>query len=149
MICTSAISDYDSEIWWKNQKQFRNKLQKLQNNALRKILEAFRTSSSAAMKNEANLQSINIRLNQKNQKLTLKMLKMKKNHSFRLKISNFSLKNWNETLNDQSTKFFEWNQNDVYATQLIRIMNSISKFITDEYLIEEKHRRETSEKKRV
>jgi hypothetical protein len=66
------------------------------------------------------------------------MLKIKKNHSFRLKIPNFSLKNWNETLNDQSTKFSEWNQDEVYATQLIRIMNSILKFITDEYLIEEK-----------
>jgi hypothetical protein len=66
IICTSAISDYDFEIWWKNQKQFRNKLQKLQNIALRKILEAFRISSIAAMKIEANLKSINICLDQKN-----------------------------------------------------------------------------------
>ncbi len=62
MTCISAISDYDSEIWWKNQKQFQNKLQKLQNVALRKILEAFRTSSIAAMKIEANILLINIRL---------------------------------------------------------------------------------------
>jgi hypothetical protein len=26
MTCTSAISNYESKIWWKNQKQFRNKL---------------------------------------------------------------------------------------------------------------------------
>ncbi len=62
---------------------------------------------------------------------------MKKNHSTRLKTSNFSLENWNEMLNEQSREFSEWNQNDSHATQLIKIMHSISKFITDEYLIEE------------
>jgi hypothetical protein len=137
MTCTSAISNYGSEIWWKNQRQFRNKLQKLQNAALKKILEAFRISSIVVMKIEANLKSINIRLDQKNQKLGLKMLKMKKNHSTKLKISNFSLENWNETRNDQSNEFSEWNQDELHATQLIKIMHSISRFITDEYLIEE------------
>jgi hypothetical protein len=116
MTCTSAISDYDSEIWWKNQKQFRNKLQKLQNVALRKILEAFRISSVNVMKIEANLKSIDIRLDQKNQKLDLRMLKMKDNHSIRLKISNFSLENWNEMLNEQSRDYSEWNQDELYAT---------------------------------
>jgi hypothetical protein len=137
MTCISAISDYDSEIWWKNQKQFRNKLQKLQNAALRKILEAFRISSIVVMKIKANLKSINIWLDQKNQKLELRMLKMKKNHLIRLKISNFSLKNWNETLNKQSREFSDWNQDELHATQLIITMHSIFKFITDEYLIEE------------
>jgi hypothetical protein len=87
--CISAISNYDSEIWWKNQKQLRNKLQKLQNATLRKILEAFRISSIVVMKIETNLKLINIRLNQKNQKLELRMLKMKKNFSIKLK--NFEL----------------------------------------------------------
>jgi hypothetical protein len=61
----------------------------LQNDALRKILEAFQISSIAAMKIEANIKSINIRLDQKNQKLALRMLKMNKNHSTRLKICEF------------------------------------------------------------
>jgi ribonuclease HI len=137
MTCINAISDYDSEIWWKNQKQFRNKLQKLQNAALRKILEAFRISSIVVMKIETNLKLINIRLDQKNQKLELRMLKMKKNHSIRLKIWNFSLKNWNETLNEQSREFSDWNQDELHATQLIKTMHSIFKFITNEYSIEE------------
>ncbi len=78
-----------------------------------------------------------MKLNQKNQKLDLRMLKMKKNYSIRLKISSFSLENWNETLNKQSRKFSEWNQDELYITQLIKTMHSISKFITNEYLIEE------------
>jgi hypothetical protein len=61
---------------------------------------------------------------------------MKKNHSIRQKISNFSLKNWNETLNKQSKEFSEWNQDESHATQLIKTMNSILKFITNEYFIE-------------
>jgi hypothetical protein len=65
------------------------------------------------------------------------MLKMSKNHSTRLKVSNFSLENWNEVLNEQSTKFFEWNQSDIHATQLIKVIHSISRFIVDEYLIGE------------
>jgi hypothetical protein len=121
----------------KNQKQFRNKLQKLQNAALKTILEAFRISLIVVKKIEENLKSINIRLNQKNQKLDLKMLKMKKNHSTRLKISNFSLENWNETRNNQWNKYSESNQNELHATQLIKIIHSISRFITDEYLIKE------------
>jgi hypothetical protein len=71
----------------KKQKQFQNKLQKLQNSALRKILEAFRISSIAAMKIETNIKSINIRFDQKNQELGLRMLKMHKNHSTKLKLS--------------------------------------------------------------
>jgi hypothetical protein len=59
------------------------------------------------MKIKANIKSVNIRLDQKNQKLRLRMMKMKKNHSIRLKISNFSLENWNETLKDQSAGFSE------------------------------------------
>jgi ribonuclease HI len=65
------------------------------------------------------------------------MLKMSKNHSTRLKVSNFSLENWNGVLNEQSTEFFEWNQSDAHATQLTKVMHSISRFIIDEYLIEE------------
>jgi hypothetical protein len=61
---------------------------------------------------------------------------MHKNHSTRLKISSFSLKNWNEVLNDQSIEFVEWNQIDSHATQLTRVTHSVSRFIVDEYLIE-------------
>ncbi len=136
MTCTSAISNYDFEIWWKNQKQFQNKLQKLRNITLRKILEAFRISSIAAMKIEANLKSMNIRLDQKNQKLELKMLKMKRNHSIKQKISNFSLENWNEMRNKQSIEFSKWNQERLHVTQLIKIMHLISKFITNRLFVE-------------
>ena len=58
--CITAISDYDSEIWWNDQKSYAEKFQKLQNLRLRKILETFKTSSILTRKIEANIQPIKI-----------------------------------------------------------------------------------------
>ena len=74
--CITAISNYNSEIWWNDQKLYAQKFQKLQNLKLRKILKTFKTSSISIMKIEINIQSIKIRLNQKNQKLILRIMKL-------------------------------------------------------------------------
>ena len=72
-------------------------MQKLQNLALRKILKAFRTSPIAIMKIEANILSVEIRLNQKMQKLALRIMKMKKTHFTKLRTSSiFRLNQLNE-----------------------------------------------------
>ena len=84
--CITAISDYDFEIWWNDQKSYAQKFQKLQNLNLRKILEIFKTTSISIMKIEINIQSIKIRLNQKNQKLILQIMKLNQNHFIRLRI---------------------------------------------------------------
>ncbi|KAL1956585.1 hypothetical protein VTO42DRAFT_6994 [Malbranchea cinnamomea] len=47
--CVASIADYGVPIWWKQQKSYLDKFDKLQNQALRKILGAFRTSPVAAM----------------------------------------------------------------------------------------------------
>ncbi len=61
----TSISNYDVEIWWNNQKSYVNKYCKLQNAALRKILNAFRTSLIDAMQIEVEISSMKIWLNQK------------------------------------------------------------------------------------
>ena len=43
--CITAISDYDFEIWWNDQKSYTEKFQKLQKLKLRKIFKIFKTSS--------------------------------------------------------------------------------------------------------
>ena len=43
--CITAISDYDFEIWWNDQKSYAQKFQKLQNLKLRKILKTFKTEN--------------------------------------------------------------------------------------------------------
>ena len=83
--CITAISDYGSEIWWNDQKSYAEKFQKLQNLKLRKILKTFKTSSISIMEIEVNIQPIKIRLNQKNQKLALRIMKLDQRHSIRLK----------------------------------------------------------------
>ena len=93
-ICITAISDYDFEIWWNDQKSYAEKFQKLQNLKLRKILKIFKTSSISIMKIEINIQSIKIRLNQKNQKLILRIMKLNQNHFIRLKIFWNFLSEW-------------------------------------------------------
>ena len=92
--CITAISDYDFEIWWNDQKSYAQKFQKLQNLKLRKILKIFKTSSTSIMKIKVNIQSIKIRLNQKNQKLVLQIMKLNQNHFIRLKTF------WNFFLNE-------------------------------------------------
>ena len=83
--CITAISNYDFEIWWNDQKSYAKKFQKLQNLKLRKILKIFKTSSISVMKIEINIQSIKIRLNQKNQKLILQIMKLNQRHFIRFK----------------------------------------------------------------
>ena len=62
-------------------------MQKLQNTALYKILEVFRTSSAAAMKLKADIESVKIRLNKKCRKYTLRVITLSENHSVKQRTS--------------------------------------------------------------
>ena len=84
--CITAISDYDFEIWWNDQKSYAEKFQKLQNLKLQKILKIFKTSSISIMKIEINIQWIKIQLNQKNKKLILQIIKLNQRYLIQLKI---------------------------------------------------------------
>ena len=50
--CITSVADYEVSIWWNNQKFLLEKYQKLQNSALKKILEAFKISFYMTMKLE-------------------------------------------------------------------------------------------------
>ena len=63
--CVTSICDYGAEIWFKNQKQYIEQFQKLQNKAIRKILGVFRTSPISPMEIEANLAPPELRIRQK------------------------------------------------------------------------------------
>jgi hypothetical protein len=57
----TSIADYGVLIWWKGQKNLLKKYQKLQNNMLRKVLEAFKTSPIITMEIEASILPVRIR----------------------------------------------------------------------------------------
>ena len=61
--CVSSIADYGVPIWWNGQKGFLDKFQKLQNQALRKILGTFKTSPIRAMEVEASIAPPIVRIN--------------------------------------------------------------------------------------
>ena len=56
--CIVSITNYKVPVWWKNQQFLLDKFNKLQNSALREILEAFKTSSISIMEVEAVILSI-------------------------------------------------------------------------------------------
>ncbi len=106
----------------------------MQNVVLRTILEAFQTSSILFIKTLTNILLINILLDQKNQKLKLKMLKMSKNHSIRFKVSKLWIENKTETicwmnnkrdfLNKMKTTFMQRNRFKFYVqSQTLSRMN--------------------------
>jgi hypothetical protein len=61
LACITSIADYEVLIWWKGQKNLLERNQKLQNNMLRKVLEAFKTSLIAVMEIETSILSVRIR----------------------------------------------------------------------------------------
>lgn len=143
MSCIISISDYESEIWYKNQKSFEKRFQKLQNLAIRKILETFKTTPCESMKIKASLLSSKIRLFQKNQKYAIRIAKIEKHSSISKIVPNTFTQNFEhidqEEEKNQSNKFAKWNENSntkKHQTQLIRILNSISDIIDSRSIIE-------------
>jgi len=80
LACITSISDYGSQIWWNKQKKFENLLQNLQNSAIRKILRAFKSSPTSAMKLESAILSPAIRLNRANELYALRVTTLSENH---------------------------------------------------------------------
>ncbi len=83
LICITSISDYDVEIWWNNQKSYLVKFHKLQNAALRKILNAFQTSSINAMQIEVEIWLVKMQLNQKCKNYAIWIVELLKKHFIR------------------------------------------------------------------
>ena len=79
--CITSVADYEVPVWWKNQQFLLDKFEKLPNSALRKILEAFRTSSIAVMKIEAEIVSVSVRFEKLYKNYVFKNLQMQSSHS--------------------------------------------------------------------
>src|SRR5436190_22609880 len=107
--CIVSITDFGVSIWWNNQKFLLDKYQKLQNLALRKILEAFKTSLIMAMELEAAIPSLKIRFNKIYMNYSLKIMQLFKNHPIRTRVStSFPLYNNGNELNWD--KYLDWNK---------------------------------------
>ena len=87
MACISSVADYGVPVWWNNQQHLLEKFQKLQNQALRKILEVFKTSSVSAIEIEVSLPSCKVRFNKICRNYAARILQMHEKHPIRLRVS--------------------------------------------------------------
>jgi len=112
LTCVTFISNYDVEIWWNNQKSYVVKFCKLQNAALRKILNAFWTSSIDAMQIEVEISSMKIRLNQKCKNYAIWIVELSKKHFIRKRtFITYSFEYFIElNLDLNASKYLNWNK---------------------------------------
>ena len=85
--CIISVADYEVSIWWNNQKFLLEKYQKLQNSALKKILEVFKISLYMTMKLEAAIISSKARFDRICKNYALRIMQISKNYSIRLRVS--------------------------------------------------------------
>src|SRR5437667_3168483 len=138
--CITSVADYEVPIWWNNQKYLLEKYQKLQNAALRKILEAFKISPYMAMKLEAAITSLKVRFNRICKNYALRIMQIPKNHPIRLRVSasfppydNGAELNWE--------KYLDWNEkNQAIETEIAEISSNSES--------EQRHRRKRRKIKR-
>jgi hypothetical protein len=78
--CVLSRSDFGAEIWWTGQKTLAHKLQLQQNAALRRILNAFRSTPIVALHNEAALPPAHIRIQDRQRKYALRILCLPPSH---------------------------------------------------------------------
>jgi len=83
-----SVSDYGSEIWFKDQKTYVRDIQSIQNKAMRRVAGAFRTTSIRALEAETELMSTRQRLFDKHRKYATRVLQMTDNHSTRERLTN-------------------------------------------------------------
>ena len=114
--CIVSVADYGVPVWWKQQQFLLEKFIKLQNQALRKILGAFKTSPVSAMEIEAGISPVLVRFNKLCQNYALRILQMPDSHPVKMRVpvnspfssnknginltelNNSQLANWNQQL---------------------------------------------------
>jgi hypothetical protein len=63
--CITTVADFGAEVWWNQEKNESVPLQKLPNQAMRKIAGAFRMTPVAALQAELGLPPADVRLEYK------------------------------------------------------------------------------------
>jgi len=142
--CISSVADYGVPIWWNNQKHFLERFQKLQNQALRKVLGVFKTSPISAMEIEASLPPPKVRFNKICKNYALRILKMHENHPIRLRVSS-SFPPFSNGIELDWTQFLDWNETEDDSNHIL--VNSDSELPSES--IRRRKRRKISKKKQV
>src|SRR5918911_294306 len=86
LACIVSLADYGVLIWWKQQQHLLQKYEKLQNQALRKMLGVFKTSPISAMEIEAAISPVSVRFNKLCQNYAIRILQMQDSHPIKKRI---------------------------------------------------------------
>jgi len=106
--CICSIADYGVPIWWSGQKSFLEKYQKLQNQALLKILGAFKGSPIRAMEIEASLPPPEIRFMKICRNYAFRAIFFQENHIIKSRLPETFFLNPG-SLKVDTSKFLDWN----------------------------------------
>jgi ribonuclease HI len=105
--CICSIADYGVPIWWAGQKGLLDKYQKLQNQALRKILGTFKTSPIRAMEVEASLPPPAIRLDKICRSYTMRTIDFNNQHAIKKRLpKTFFLNQGNFDID--TSRYLDW-----------------------------------------
>ena len=149
MACISSVADYGVPVWWNNQQHLLEKFQKLQNQALRKILGVFKTSPVSAMEIEASLPPCKVRFNKICKNYALRMLQMHEQHPIRLRVSS-GYPPFENGIDLDWTKFLDWNETEATETSYIQTDSDSDLPLESSVRRRRKRkRRKTSKKKQV
>ena len=116
--CIASLADYGVPVWWKQQQFLLQKYEKLQNQALRKILGAFKTSPISAMEIEAAISPVSVRFNKLCQNYAIRILQMQDSHPVKMRVpanSPFSNGNGIKSTDFNNHQIANWNQDLSYS----------------------------------
>ena len=133
--CVISIYNYGAEIQFKNQKQYIEQFQKLQNKAIRKVLGVFRTSPISPMEIKANLAPLELRIRQKIKRYAFRITQMDPDHPLRKRTPITYTPEYHTGVDPEALgpKWQDWNQKETktrkFPTQLVRILASVSEIL--------------------
>jgi ribonuclease HI len=140
--CITTVADFGSEVWWNGQKSQSNPLQKIQNQALRKIAGAFRTTPIAALEAEIGLLPVDIRLDLRHKNYTTRLLTLPDTHPLLPLCPNTFPKTPDNEREDPSrnSKFTPWhnttNTKRQYVTRLDKALATTSQHLQPQSIVE-------------
>jgi hypothetical protein len=129
--CVTSRSDFGAEIWWQGQKNLEITLQLQQNAALRRILNAFRSTPVTALHNEAALPLVAVRLIHKLRKYTLHLLSLPTTHPvIQWCPSSYPIPgHFTTSLSDDHEYDHPWYSNHRSPSRLIRILREMHQWL--------------------
>jgi hypothetical protein len=130
-VFVTSRSDFGSEIWWNRQKNLEQRLQLQQNMALRRILNAFTSMPIIALHNEAAIQPVSIRLDQKQWKYALRLLSLPPTHSVAQRCpQSFPIPNLIDAIPDVSDEYdYDWRTTACPPSRLARALRSLARWV--------------------